>query len=121
MGKLYVTFHKAGSLSADRKTTMPTIRLTGAAMELLTTGAASVKTTLAAANGPNPHDPNDGGMVTCKAVGVNVMVKAGPTAGLTAVVPGAAGASVPGYPIFSGESVTFAVGRNDVVAAIEFT
>lgn len=121
MGKMYVTFHKAGAMSSDRSEAMPVIRLHSAVTEVVTTSTgASAKTTKAATFGPNPHDASDGGEVTVKAVGANINVVAGPTAGLAAVVPAASPANSPGYPLLSGESVTFSVYTNDVIAGIEF-
>lgn len=120
MGKMYVTFHRAGAMSSDRSEAMPVIRLHSAVTEVVTTSAASAKTTKAATFGPNPHDDTDGGEVTVKAVGANINIVAGPTAGLVAVVPAASPANSPGYPLLSGESVTFSVYKNDVIAGIEF-
>ncbi|QIG66851.1 hypothetical protein EVB41_021 [Rhizobium phage RHph_TM3_14A] len=121
MGKMYVTFHRGGALSADRTEALPVIRLHSAVTEVVTTSTgASAKTTKAASFGPNSHDSTDGGMVTVKAVGANINVVAGPTAGLAAAAPVASPANGPGYPLMSGESVTFAVYKDDVIAGIEF-
>lgn len=124
MGKMYVTFHGAGGNTTeamDKSDQMPVPRLSGAVTEAVTTSATSAKTTKAAPVGSNAYDPADGGFVTVQAVGANVCCMAAVTASATAVVPAASPSNSVGYPVLSGQSITFAIPAGFVVAGIEFT
>jgi|SRR6478609_4938549 len=115
MGTMLATFHGGGAPLADAM--LPVARLTGAKTERVTTSATSAATTLAATQGPS-GTKSDGGCVTITAVGVNLYCVAG--AAPTAVYP-TAGTNSNGFPVMSGQSITFAVAKGDKVAAIEFT
>jgi hypothetical protein len=115
MGTAIVVFHKAGNRSLERES-MPVTRLPETRTEVITTGAASVATTLAAIKDSGASN-YDGGFVTIFAVGANLWV----TSGLAPVAAKpAAGASGSGHPIISGQSQTFAVAHNEKIAAIEW-
>jgi len=113
MGTMLVSFHSGGAPSGEGR--LPVARLTGAKTERVTTSGASAATTLTALNGQGTK--SDGGMATVTAVGVNLYVTAG--AAPVAAYPGA-GANTSGFPVMSGQTVSFAVAKGDKIAGIEF-
>lgn len=117
MGTMLATFHAAGQPSDPGADAMqPVARLTGAKTERVTTSGTSAATTLAAAQGAS-NRKTDGGFVTISAVGANLFCVAGTAP--TAAYP-AAGANSNGFPVMSGQSITFALKVGEKVAAIEF-
>ena len=113
MGTMLASFHTGGQPAGGA--TMPVARLSGAKTERVTTSATSARTTFAALQGGS-GTKNDGGLCTVTAVGVNLWV----STAATAVYP-TAGTNADGFPVMSGQSITFAVKVGEKIAAIEFT
>lgn len=118
MGQAIVVFHEAGNRSIERES-MPVARLPGSITQVLTTGAASVATTITSGDGGSQHNIGDGAFVTVFAVGANLWVTSGGNP--VAAKPAAGGAAGEGFPVMSGQFATFAVADNDKIAAIEWS
>jgi len=114
MGTMLATFHSAGQPVGDEN--LAVVRLTGAKTERITTSGVSAATTLTGIQGASGKK-SDGGFVTVTAIGANLYVVPG-TAPVAAYP--AAGANNNGFPVMSGQSITFALIKGDKIAAIEF-
>lgn len=114
MGTMLVTWHGAGQNGAGGE--QPVARLSGSKTDRVTTSAVSAGP--ATTGQGQTSRKTDGGFVTVTAVGVNLWVVAG-TAPVAAYP--AAGAQGNGFPVMSGQAITFGINRGDKVAAVEFT